>query len=74
MGIFYGFSHQRTITATQKKAHDQQAYDNKQKLIDQAKAEFQRQKNPQKTSGDDGTSRAQHGNSLTDHTVNGACR
>ncbi|KAG6003301.1 hypothetical protein E4U21_002189 [Claviceps maximensis] len=40
VGVFYGFSHQRTITASQRAEHDKHEYESKQKLIDQAKAEF----------------------------------
>lgn len=54
MGVFYGFSHQRTITASQRAEHEKHEYDNKQKLINQAKAEFAKQKNPQPVSGGDG--------------------
>ncbi|KAL2214081.1 ATP synthase subunit E [Sarocladium strictum] len=53
-GVFFGFSHQRTITATQKAAHDQHEFEHKQKLIDQAKAEYAKLKNPAPASkGDD---------------------
>jgi F-type H+-transporting ATP synthase subunit e len=54
-GVFFGFSHQRTITATQKAAHDQHEWEHKQKLIDQAKAEYAKLKNPAPASKDDGT-------------------
>jgi len=56
VGVFYGFSHQRTITTTQRAAHEQHEYEQKQKLIDQAKAEFAKQKNPQPASQSDGMS------------------
>lgn len=56
VGVFYGFSHQRTITATQKAQHDQHEYEKKQKLIDQAKAEYAKKKNPAPAGGDDGMS------------------
>lgn len=56
-GVFFGFSHQRTITANQKAAHDQHEWEHKQKLIDQAKAEYAKLKNPAPASkGDDGMS------------------
>jgi F-type H+-transporting ATP synthase subunit e len=54
LGIFYGFTHQRAITASQKAEHAQHEYEKKEKLIQQAKAEFAKKKNP--TSGDSGTS------------------
>ncbi|RDA85649.1 hypothetical protein CP532_3564 [Ophiocordyceps camponoti-leonardi (nom. inval.)] len=53
VGVFYGFSHQRTIRATQRAEHEKHDYEHKQKLIDQAKAEFARQKSPQPVSSDD---------------------
>lgn len=55
VGVFYGFSHQRTITATQRVEHDKHEYNKKQKLIDQAKAEYAKQTRPAAAaSGDDG--------------------
>ncbi|KAK2591774.1 F1F0 ATP synthase subunit e, mitochondrial [Conoideocrella luteorostrata] len=40
VGVFYGFSHQRTINATQRAQHEKHEWESKQKLIDQAKAEY----------------------------------
>ncbi|UKZ88177.1 uncharacterized protein TrAFT101_003939 [Trichoderma asperellum] len=51
-GVFYGFSHQRTITTTQRAQHAQHEYEQKQKLIDQAKAEYAKKKNPSVASAD----------------------
>ncbi|PTB46612.1 hypothetical protein M441DRAFT_75444 [Trichoderma asperellum CBS 433.97] len=51
-GVFYGFSHQRTITTTQRAQHAQYEYEQKQKLIDQAKAEYAKKKNPSVASAD----------------------
>ncbi|ATY59592.1 ATPase, F0 complex, subunit E [Cordyceps militaris CM01] len=51
-GLFYGFSHQRAITATQKANHSKHEYDQKAKLIEQAKAEYNKQKNPAAASAD----------------------
>ncbi|KAJ4163235.1 hypothetical protein LMH87_004976 [Akanthomyces muscarius] len=51
-GLFYGFSHQRTIYATQKADHSKHEYEKKQKLIEQAKAEYAKQKNPAPASAD----------------------
>ncbi|KAI8629359.1 ATP synthase E chain-domain-containing protein [Xylariaceae sp. FL1651] len=45
-GIFYGFTHQRSITASQRAAAAKRDYEHKQHLIDQAKAEYSRSKNP----------------------------
>lgn len=55
MGVFYGFSHQRSITATQKAQHDKHEYEEKQKKIQQAKAEYAKQKSPAPASTNDGT-------------------
>jgi len=45
-GVFYGFSHQRAITAANKAAADQKIYDHKKQLIEQAKTEYAKKKNP----------------------------
>ena len=52
-GVFYGFSHQRTIYASQKAQHDKHEWDQKQKLIDQAKAEYAKLKKPATPAGGD---------------------
>ncbi|EGR50959.1 uncharacterized protein TRIREDRAFT_72941 [Trichoderma reesei QM6a] len=52
-GVFYGFSHQRTITATQRAQHAQHEYEQKQKLIEQAKAEYAKKKAPAAASDND---------------------
>ncbi|CAM1507017.1 Fc.00g066580.m01.CDS01 [Cosmosporella sp. VM-42] len=62
LGIFYGFSHQRTITTTQRSAAAQHEYEHKQKLIEQAKAEFAKKKNPAPASADDVITDPQHPN------------
>ncbi|KAM4055070.1 ATP synthase E chain domain-containing protein [Hirsutella rhossiliensis] len=59
VGIFYGFSHQRTIRATQRAEHDKHEYQHKQKLIEQAKSEFAKKTNPKPASGDDVVTDAQ---------------
>lgn len=58
-GIFYGFSHQQTITSRDKSAAVKHEYDRKQKLIDQAKAEFAKKNAPpgSVTAGGGGRSR-----------------
>lgn len=66
VGVFYGFSHQRGITATQRAQHEEHEYSKKQKLIDQAKLEYAKQKNPAPASKDDGTLR--HYLPLDSHT------
>ncbi|KAL0936488.1 mitochondrial f0 subunit e [Colletotrichum truncatum] len=48
LGIFYGFTHQRSITASQKAAAAQKEYERKEKLIEQAKAEFAKKNSPVK--------------------------
>ncbi|RYP21809.1 hypothetical protein DL765_002034 [Monosporascus sp. GIB2] len=45
-GVFYGFSHQRSINAAQRAAAEQKEYEHKQRLIAQAKAEYNKSKNP----------------------------
>ncbi|KAF2857867.1 hypothetical protein K470DRAFT_252479 [Piedraia hortae CBS 480.64] len=42
LGVFYGFSHQTTITARDKAAAAKHDYDRKQQLIDQARNEFRK--------------------------------
>ena len=54
LGVFYGFTHQRAIFSAQRAEHAQHEYEKKEKLIQQAKAEFAKQKNP--TSSDSGMS------------------
>ncbi|OTA89694.1 hypothetical protein M434DRAFT_398410 [Hypoxylon sp. CO27-5] len=46
LGIFYGFTHQRSINAAQKAAAAQKEYEHKQHLIEQAKAEYAKSKRP----------------------------
>ena len=57
VGVFYGFSHQRTITTTQRAEHAKHEWESKQKLIDQAKAEYAKKNSPAPTtaSKDDAT-------------------
>lgn len=45
-GVFYGFTHQRSITASQRAAAAKKEYEHKQRLIEQAKAEYSKSKNP----------------------------
>ncbi|KAI1369492.1 ATP synthase subunit E [Xylaria arbuscula] len=45
-GVFYGFSHQRSIYASQRAAAAKKEYAHKQQLINQAKAEYSKSKNP----------------------------
>jgi hypothetical protein len=52
--VFYGFTHQRSITATQKAAAAKRDYEHKQSLIEQAKAEYAKQKNPAVAKADTG--------------------
>ncbi|KAK4451673.1 ATP synthase E chain-domain-containing protein [Podospora aff. communis PSN243] len=46
LGVFYGFYHQRSITQSQRAAAAQREYEHKQKLIDQAKREYAKTKQP----------------------------
>ncbi|KAH6898456.1 ATP synthase E chain-domain-containing protein [Thelonectria olida] len=52
LGVFYGFTHQRGITAAQKAEHAQHAYEKKEKLIQQAKSEFAKKSNPTASASD----------------------
>lgn len=52
LGVFYGFYHQSAITAADKLRENQQEYERKESLINQARAEYQRKTAPpQKKSG-----------------------
>ncbi|WYZ42925.1 hypothetical protein EsH8_VI_000624 [Colletotrichum jinshuiense] len=53
LGVFYGFTHQRSITASQKAAAAHQEYERKEKLIEQAKAEFAKKNQPVKAAAAD---------------------
>ena len=46
LGIFYGFSHQRSINAAQKAAEAQREYEHKQQIINKAKAAYAQSKQP----------------------------
>lgn len=56
-GIFYGFSHQRTITAQNHASHVQAEWRHKEDLIQKAKLEWKKKQNPGSFKGDDGASR-----------------
>lgn len=45
-GVFYGFSHQRSINAANRVASEKRDYEHKQQLIQKAKEEFAKKKNP----------------------------
>lgn len=55
LGVFYGFTHQRSITSAQKAEHAKHEYEQKEKLIQRAKAEYAAKSNPAAASADDGT-------------------
>ena len=46
LGVFYGITHQRSLTAQQRKAASEREWANKEKLIQKAKAEYARSKQP----------------------------
>ncbi|SPN97182.1 related to F1F0-ATP synthase subunit E [Cephalotrichum gorgonifer] len=46
LGVLYGFTHQRKITAAQNAAAAQHEYEHKQSLINQAKSEYAKIHNP----------------------------
>ncbi|KAI1503256.1 ATP synthase subunit E [Biscogniauxia marginata] len=52
LGVFYGFTHQRSITAAQKAATAERDYKHKQQLIEQARAEYTKSKTPQAASSE----------------------
>lgn len=54
-GVFYGFYHQRSITAKLKADEENREYHHKESLIQQAKAEYTKKNMPQesKTAGGD---------------------
>ena len=55
VGIFYGFSHQRSITAQNHAAHAQAEWKHKEDLIQKAKLEWKKKQNPGAfAKGDDG--------------------
>lgn len=56
-GVFYGFYHQRSISSATKAAAAHREFEHKQKLIEQAKAEYAKKNLPasQKTGGGDST-------------------
>lgn len=47
LGVLYGFNHQRAISASDRQHAAQKEYENKAKLISDAKAEYQRKNNPE---------------------------
>lgn len=53
-GIFYGFSHQRTITAQSHASHAQAEWKHKEDLIQKAKLEWKKKQDPSSFKGDDG--------------------
>ncbi|KAH7023117.1 ATP synthase E chain-domain-containing protein [Ilyonectria destructans] len=53
LGVFYGFTHQRSITSAQKAEHAKHEYEQKEKLIQKAKAEFAAKSNPAAASAND---------------------
>ena len=46
LGVFYGFYHQRSLNSSQKAAAAKREYEHKQALIEQAKAEYTKSKQP----------------------------
>jgi F-type H+-transporting ATP synthase subunit e len=53
-GVFYGFSHQRTIYANAKAANAEHEYKHKEALIQKAKAEFAKKNLPPQAKTADG--------------------
>ena len=46
LGVFYGIYHQRSLTTSQRKTAAKQEYAHKEKLIEQARAEYNKSKQP----------------------------
>ncbi len=46
LGVFYGFYHQTSLTSSQKVAAAKREYQHKQSLIEKAKAEYSKSKQP----------------------------
>jgi F-type H+-transporting ATP synthase subunit e len=64
-GVFYGFTHQRKITATQRAEAAKREYEHKEQLIAKAKEEFARKKTPGlHAAGDGGMSVSYRGGGL----------
>ncbi|KAI9709250.1 MAG: hypothetical protein M1820_003370 [Bogoriella megaspora] len=53
-GVFYGFSHQRSITSRDKKAADSREYNRQADLIAQAKAKWAEKSAPPESKKSDG--------------------
>ena len=53
-GVFYGFSHQRTIYSNQKAAHVEHEYKQKESLIQKAKLEYAKKQMPPQSETADG--------------------
>lgn len=51
-GVFYGFSHQRTINAQSQAAHASAEWKHKEQLIEKAKLEWKKKTSPQSTSSE----------------------
>ncbi|KAI1386999.1 ATP synthase subunit E [Hypoxylon trugodes] len=49
LGVFYGFTHQRSISAAQKAEAAKKEYQHKLRLIEQAKTEYAKSKSPATT-------------------------
>lgn len=54
LGLFYGIYHQRSITATQQSEATKREYEHKKNLIDQAKAAYNKSKQPAAPSSSSG--------------------
>ena len=53
-GVFYGFSHQASLSASAKAAAVNREYEHKQKLIEQAKAEYSKKNQPPSSKSTEG--------------------
>lgn len=69
VGIFYGFTHQRSITATQKTAAAKREYEHKQSLIEKARAEYAKKSSGFSASSNDGCMLSSTGLPLACHSL-----
>lgn len=72
-GIFYGFYHQRTINRTLQSKAAEREYKHKQELIEKAKAEFAKSKNPVKAESKTGGRKSHSGVQGQSHSCLPGC-
>ena len=58
-GVFYGFSHQKTLNANAKVQHEEHEYRKKESLIEKAKLEWAKKSMPPQSKTGDGGSKSE---------------